>query len=200
MTTLTDDAASPADGPVPSTEAPTEEDRTAGPTAASGVGGEGRSRPPRTRRVPSIARAMVIAAVLGVVVTAGGYAATRPPAGATPLGPGVVTVEVGINRSRFDLGSLRVQEGTIVRFVVHNRDPIDHELVVGNAEVHRRHRAGSEERHPPVPGEVSIAPGSTALTFYQFDTSGTVTYACHLPGHEAYGMRGTIEVISNQRR
>ena len=66
---------------------------------------------------------------------------------------------------------------------------------MGVAEVHRRHAAGSERRHPPVPGEVSIAPGDTAMTFYEFNEPGTVVYACHLPGHEAYGMTGTIEVI-----
>ena len=33
------------------------------------------------------------------------------------------------------------------------------------------------------------------MTFYEFTEPGTITYACHLPGHEAYGMRGTIEVV-----
>lgn len=130
-------------------------------------------------------------------MTAGGYAiAGRSSGGATPLGPGIVTVEVGIQRSHFDLGTLRVRQGTIVRFVVHNGDPIDHELIVGDAEVHRRHAVGTEGHHPPVPGEVSVAPGDTALTFYEFTKPGTVFYACHLPGHLAYGMTGAIEVVS----
>ena len=111
------------------------------------------------------------------------------------LGPGVVTVEVGIDQSAFDIGSLRVREGTLVQFVVQNDDPIDHELVVGDGDVHRRHANGSERRHPPVPGEVSIAPGDTAMTFYEFTEVGSIVYACHLPGHVAYGMEGTIEVV-----
>ena len=111
------------------------------------------------------------------------------------LGPGVVTVEVGIDQSRFDIGTLRVQEGTLVQFVVRNADPIDHELVVGEADVHRRHADGTERRHPPVPGEVSVAPGDRAMTFYEFTEVGSVVYACHLPGHVAYGMQGTIEVV-----
>lgn len=153
-----------------------------------------RSRGQRWR----IGGALASAVVVGSIAAAVGYAvAGRTSGEATPLGPGIVTVEVDIDHSRFDLGSLRVQEGTIVRFVVHNGDPIDHELIVGDAEVHRRHRAGTEHHHPPVPGEMSVAPGSTALTFYEFDTAGTVTYACHLPGHEAYGMQGTVEVVSN---
>jgi uncharacterized cupredoxin-like copper-binding protein len=111
------------------------------------------------------------------------------------LGPGVVQLEVGIEHSRFDIGRLRVREGTIVEFVVENDDPIDHELVVGDAEVHRRHAQGTERRHPPVPGEVSVAPGDRSLTFYEFDEPGDVVYACHLPRHVAYGMQGTIEVV-----
>ena len=33
------------------------------------------------------------------------------------------------------------------------------------------------------------------MTFYEFDEPGTVVYACHLPGHVAYGMTGIIEVV-----
>ena len=40
-----------------------------------------------------------------------------------------------------------------------------------------------------------MAPGDQALTFYEFDEAGTIVYACHLPGHVAYGMQGTIEVV-----
>jgi len=136
-----------------------------------------------------------VALGVAVLVASTGYAVTASGTEQEPLGPGVITVEVGIDQSRFDIGSLRVQQGTLVELVVRNDDPIDHELVVGTPEVHERHRDGSERRHPPVPGEVSVAPGATAMTYYEFTEAGSVTYACHLPGHEAYGMRGTIEVV-----
>ena len=102
----------------------------------------------------------------GALVATTGYAVEASGAQREALGPGVVTVEVRIDQSRFDIGSLRVEEGTLVEFVVQNDDPIDHELVVGDGEVHRRHANGTERRHPPVPGEVSIAPGERAMTFY----------------------------------
>lgn len=139
---------------------------------------------------------------LGVAIGAGalvatlGYAASASGSPPEVLGPGVVTVEVRIDKSAFDIGELRVREGTLVQFVVQNDDPIDHELVVGSSEVHRQHAEGTERRHPPVPGEVSIAPGRQALTFYEFTTPGLITYACHLRGHVAYGMAGTIEVVA----
>lgn len=135
------------------------------------------------------------AAAVATAITATAYAVDASGSEQTALGPGVVTVEVGIHHSRFDIGTLRVHEGTLVEFVVRNDDPIDHELVVGDADVHRRHADGTERRHPPVPGEVSVGPGDTAMTFYEFTEPGTVVYACHLPGHIAYGMAGTIEVV-----
>lgn len=134
-------------------------------------------------------------AVLSVGLVAGGSAVVDDGSGPISEGPGVVTIEVGIEQSRFDLGALRVREGTVVQFVVRNDDPIDHELIVGDDEVHRRHAEGTEREHPPVPGEVSVAPNDTATTYYEFSEPGTVIYACHLPGHVAYGMTGEIEVV-----
>jgi uncharacterized cupredoxin-like copper-binding protein len=136
-----------------------------------------------------------VAVTAGVLVTSTGYAVDASGSQQEVLGPGVVQVEVRIDQSRFDIGSLRVAEGTVVELVVQNDDPIDHELVVGDGEVHRAHADGTERRHPPVPGEVSVAPGDRALTFYEFTEVGSIVYACHLPGHVAYGMQGTIEVV-----
>ena len=138
---------------------------------------------------------MGIAAAVAVATVGAGYVADaggdeRPPA----LGPGLVTVDVGIRHSRFSVDELRVAEGTTVRFVVRNDDPIGHELVVGAADVHRRHETGGEAQHPPVPGEVSVAPGEVGVTVYDFDEPGAVTFACHLPGHVAYGMVGEVQV------
>ena len=140
---------------------------------------------------------MCVALSLGAaVITAGtGYAVAASGTERAALGPGLVTVEVGIDKSRFDIGALRVTEGTTVEFVVRNDDPIDHELIVGTPEVHRAHATGEELSHPPVPGEVSVAPDQVAATFYEFTEAGSIVYACHLPGHVAYGMQGTIEVV-----
>jgi uncharacterized cupredoxin-like copper-binding protein len=136
------------------------------------------------------------ALTLAITMSAVGFAiqGSGADAGSSSLGPGLVTVEVGIEHSHFSVKHIEVARGTLVRFVVRNRDPIGHELVVGGPEVHARHRQGSEARHPPIPGEVSIAGGDTGLTTYAFDQAGVIEFACHLPGHEAYGMKGTIRV------
>jgi uncharacterized cupredoxin-like copper-binding protein len=133
--------------------------------------------------------------LVAVAITALGYgveAANGAPR--TVLGPGLVTVDITIEHSRFDVDRIDVHEGTLVRFVVRNDDPIPHELVVGGADVHARHERGTERVHPPVPGEVSLFPNETGETFYRFDDVGTFEFMCHLPGHLAYGMRGTVVV------
>jgi uncharacterized cupredoxin-like copper-binding protein len=60
--------------------------------------------------------------------------------------------------------------------------------------VHDAHERGSEHRHGPVPGEVSVDPGQRGLTVYRFADPGTVTFACHLRGHFNYGMTGRVVV------
>ena len=132
---------------------------------------------------------------LAVAVLLAGAGCNDDPA-EDALGPGTVTVEVELHHSRFRPARLQVVEGTTVRFVVRNTDPIDHELIVGPPEVHRRHERGTEPYHPPKPGEVSVAAGTTAETTYEFAEPGTVEMACHLPRHLTYGMRGEIRVVA----
>jgi uncharacterized cupredoxin-like copper-binding protein len=83
-----------------------------------------------------------------------------------------------------------------VRFVVHNTDPIAHELIVGDQSVQDAHEVGTDASHGGRPGEISVPPGTTATTTYRFGPSGgpAVLFGCHLPGHWAYGMHGTITV------
>jgi uncharacterized cupredoxin-like copper-binding protein len=146
-------------------------------------------------RARRLATGLVLSLGAAVAVTGTGYALSASELEHEVLGPGLVTVDVRIDQSRFDIGALRVVEGTVVEFVVRNDDPIDHELIVGSPDVHRAHAEGDERTHPPVPGEVSVAPGDRALTYYEFSDPGSIVYACHLPGHVAYGMQGTIEVV-----
>jgi len=110
------------------------------------------------------------------------------------VGPGLVTVDVAVHYSKFSMSTLRVHKGTLVRFLIHNDDPIHHEFIVGDASVHRRHQSGREASHPPVPGEVSVAPNDVGETFYRFDRAGRFEFACHLPGHLAFGMKGWVIV------
>ena len=104
------------------------------------------------------------------------------------------TVVITARHSRFEPATVTVATGTTVRFVLRNHDPIDHEFIVGPKEVHDRHQDGTEPQHGDVPGEVSVPAGREASTTYTFTSGGAVQFACHLPGHRAYGMVGTVVV------
>jgi uncharacterized cupredoxin-like copper-binding protein len=103
-------------------------------------------------------------------------------------------IAVNINHSRFTPHELRVESGTTVRFVIHNRDPIDHEFILGNAPVQRRHEKGTHAEHDAVPGEVSVPAGTTRSTSFTFAEPGRLIIGCHLPGHYDYGMRADVIV------
>ena len=81
-----------------------------------------------------------------------------------------------------------------MRFVIRNYDPIDHEWIVGDAAVHALHRTGTEMHHGARPTEVSIAAFQTVETVVTFPARGSLLFICHLPGHEQYGMVGTLDI------
>jgi uncharacterized cupredoxin-like copper-binding protein len=140
-----------------------------------------------------VAGAIVGAGVAGVGLAVAAAGTEDPVARA--LGPGDVTVELHVEHSLFAPTEIRVVEGTRLRFVLENGDPIGHELIVGGPDVHARHAKGTEARHPSVPGEVSVGPNEIGVTTVRFDEPGTFEFACHLPGHYEYGMHGVVEVV-----
>ncbi len=143
------------------------------------------------RRGTRLAVPAMLLVAAGLLLTAGALVlqSGRAPA-ATQR-----TVAMTIHHSRFQPGTVRVEPGTTVRFVLRNTDPIDHEFIVGDEAVHQRHRVGRDRHHHgQVPGEISVPSGTEASTTFRFDRPGRFAYICHLPGHEAYGMVGTVEV------
>jgi uncharacterized cupredoxin-like copper-binding protein len=111
---------------------------------------------------------------------------------------GARTVVVTMRHSRFEPSSVEVAPGERVRFLLRNTDPIDHEFILGDDAVQRRHEQGRERHHHgDVPGERSVPAGQEAVTTYAFPFTldgRSLEFACHLPGHYAYGMHGTARV------
>ncbi len=149
--------------------------------------------PTRRRLWQSVAAALAMAAVVTGMSYAVASGIEDPETAA--LGPGDVTVQIDIEYSRFVPERLTVVEGTRVRFLVVNGDPIHHELITGGPEVHLRHANGTEAEHPSIPGEVSVDPNGTAMTTFTFEDAGVYEFGCHLPGHYEYGMHGDITVV-----
>jgi uncharacterized cupredoxin-like copper-binding protein len=133
---------------------------------------------------------LALAASLVLTLGLAGIAA----AWARPTALAASDVEIPIHYSHYGLGQFTVPAGVPVRIVLKNEDPIDHEWIVGDAALHERHRTGTEPVHDSRPTEVTIPAGATRETTVTFDTPGTYLYICHLPGHEAYGMVGTVVV------
>lgn len=105
------------------------------------------------------------------------------------------TAAVTIRHSKFVPAYFTVRRGATVRFVITNTDPIDHEFILGDEAVQRRHETGTEVAHGLVPGEVSVPAGAVGETSYTFSRAGVVLIGCHAPGHHAYGMRGRVLVV-----
>jgi uncharacterized cupredoxin-like copper-binding protein len=96
--------------------------------------------------------------------------------------------------SRFDRANVEVPRGVPVRFVYVNDDPIAHEVLVGDEAFQERHEKGTEAAHGHRPDETEVPANTTRTTTLTFDRAGTLHFACHLPGHYAYGMKGTVTV------
>ena len=104
-------------------------------------------------------------------------------------------LEIVLRNSHFEPTAVRVPLGRQVTVLLRNEDPIDHEWIVGDAAIHQRHRTGTEQHHTGRPTEISVPALETRTTIVTFDTAGTLLFVCHLPGHEAYGMTGTLTVV-----
>lgn len=134
---------------------------------------------PLLAHLPLAAFAVVFVAAFGLIAI-------------DPIAAAPIRVELHIRYSHFEPSVLSVPSGRPVTFVIHNDDPIDHEWMVGDEALHTVHRTGTEAHHASRPTEVSIAALATVETTVTFAEPVTWRYICHLPGHEAYGMVGTL--------
>jgi uncharacterized cupredoxin-like copper-binding protein len=129
--------------------------------------------------------ALALAAMLLVAGLAVGRTRTTAPE--------VRTDHVTIHFSRFLPAQLGAAPGETIRFVIENTDPIDHEFILGDRAIQLFHERGTDALHDAA-GQVSVPAGTTVTTTYTFGDPGRLTFGCHLPGHFAYGMRGTVTV------
>jgi len=137
------------------------------------------------------ARLALGAGLIALVIAVGATAVVL----ARPTGPALATsIEIDIRYSHFEPSTITVPVGVPVTITIRNNDPIDHEWIVGDAEVQAKHRTGTELLHPSRPTEQVIPAGETRVTTITFEATGTLQYICHLPAHEAYGMVGTVTI------
>jgi uncharacterized cupredoxin-like copper-binding protein len=138
-------------------------------------------------------------------------------------GPTVATgtpVRVVMNdRFRYRPSSIIVRAGRRVTFTVTNVGRLPHEFILGDRATQLDHErqmqampAGGEHLHAHTHGPddhamadtdgagLTVPPGRTRRLTWTFHDPGVVLYGCHVLGHWAAGMRGTILVLSPDQR
>ncbi len=133
---------------------------------------------------------MTVLRLVALALLAMGVLVAFAPRAASPSLSREVTIT--IHYSRFSPSVIEVPAGVPITFTLRNDDPIDHEWLIGDAAFHARHRAGTEAVHGDRPDEVSLPAFATRTTTLTFAHTGALTFICHFPGHEAYGMVGIL--------
>jgi uncharacterized cupredoxin-like copper-binding protein len=146
----------------------------------------------------------------------------RPPAPpstrATPAAPrrpsptwatGAPVRVVMNDRFRYRPDAIMVWAGHRVTFAVTNTGKIAHEFTLGDRATQLDHErqmqlmpamGGHVHTHGAAGGgTLTVPPGQTRRLSWTFDEPGLVLYGCHVLGHWAAGMKGTIVVLAPDR-
>jgi uncharacterized cupredoxin-like copper-binding protein len=98
---------------------------------------------------------------------------------------------------RFSPDTITVKQGETIKFIVHNKGKILHEMVVGTMDALKAHSdlmkkmPGMEHDEPYM---VHVQPGEKAEMVWQFTKFGDFNFGCLVPGHFESGMIGSIKV------
>lgn len=108
----------------------------------------------------------------------------------------VVAIEARDDLS-FSPASVEVAVGETVRFEVTNVGAAQHEFILGDEETQMAH----EEQMGSAPhsameamASITMDPGEMMEATVTFDEPGEILFGCHVDGHYAAGMRGTVTV------
>jgi uncharacterized cupredoxin-like copper-binding protein len=122
------------------------------------------------------------------------------------------------DRFRYRPVVIMVRAGRRVTFAVTNAGKLPHEFILGDRATQLDHErqmqaattgAGAGHVHvhdhhaahgpPAATGALTVPPGQTRRLTWTFDEPGVVLYGCHVLGHWAAGMKGTIVVVAPDR-
>jgi len=128
------------------------------------------------------------------------------------------TIEIKMVDSAYAPKKISVKEGETVRFIVRNEGELVHEFNIGTTAMHRAHQdemmkmmesgaleadmigqkmknmglgAANSMTHDD-PNSILLAPGKTGEVVWTFAKTSNIEFACNVPGHYEYGMRGEI--------
>lgn len=110
------------------------------------------------------------------------------------------TIEIEAVDIAFKPTSVEVAHGETVLFRIHNSGEAVHDFTIGDAKTQKAHDREMAKLEDPTAGHhgdgnaVVIEPGETAELAFTFTSAGDFIFGCHIPGHYAAGMRGTLTV------
>lgn len=107
------------------------------------------------------------------------------------------TIKMLATDIKFTPTAITVRKGETVMFEIVNHGKLEHEFVLGdNAEQieHDREMAAMPDMKMNHVNGVGVAPGKAAHLVWTFTKSGTLQYACHVPGHFVAGMVGQLKI------
>ena len=112
------------------------------------------------------------------------------------------------DRFRYRPSSIMVRAGRRVTFAVTNAGKLPHEFTLGDRGTQLDHERQMQEMAPTGVhvhdhthdsaggGTLTVPPGETRRLTWTFEEPGLVLYGCHVLGHWAAGMKGTIVVLA----
>jgi uncharacterized cupredoxin-like copper-binding protein len=112
------------------------------------------------------------------------------------------------DRFRYRPSSIMVRAGRRVTFAVTNAGKLPHEFTLGDRGTQLDHERQMQEMSPTGvhvhdhthdsagAGTLTVPPGETRRLTWTFEEPGMVLYGCHVLGHWAAGMKGTIVVLA----
>ena len=104
---------------------------------------------------------------------------------------------VALDTLRFKPARLEVNVGQTVTFFVTNSGKTKHEFVIGDKAYQRQHEEDMASGHTLMHNAgnaIQLPPGNTERLTWTFTYPGHFLYGCHVAGHYAAGMVGTIKV------
>lgn len=136
-----------------------------------------------------------------VLVTAalvfGACGDSKPPSAPSPGPSGARTIEIeALDSLRFEPAELTVSVGETIYFVVSNPGGGDHELILGDAGVQDAVEEGGHDAHGArgALATLDLPAGATETATVTFEEPGEILFGCHVEGHYAAGMVGTVTV------
>jgi uncharacterized cupredoxin-like copper-binding protein len=109
-----------------------------------------------------------------------------------------VRIEVD-DTMRFSPATWEARAGEPIRIILVNKGKVDHELVIGSEKeimAHAKEMANPNAKGHHHTNEISAKPGQQAELVWTFKEPGEYAMACFEPGHYEAGMKGVINVVT----